>query len=121
MSKSASCTCPGRFCRAEICSGCGHKVHIGEWYLCPHGKPHGMLGVFKPYTQTNCGDRPIDITSWKEHQNLFKAHWRDDKLIQYVERDGQKIGPGSGTKEAREAANRKTPKFGDLLRKEGAR
>lgn len=29
--------------KSRICPSCGATVQMGEWYLCPHGWPHGSL------------------------------------------------------------------------------
>jgi Fe-S-cluster-containing dehydrogenase component len=83
--------------KGYICESCNKRVQIGDWPLCPHGKPHGMM-TFIPYTDYMAGDKPIEVTSWKERQNLFKPKWNGDHIEQIVPRDL----PDSHYRESRE-------------------
>lgn len=29
---------------ADICPSCGNRFEIGDWWVCPHGRPYGRQG-----------------------------------------------------------------------------
>src|ERR1041385_1211946 len=76
-----------------MCEFCNQPFERGDWPICDdgtgkhgHSKPKGMM-TFKPYIDWNAGDTPVEVTSWKERQNLFKPKWNGDHIEQIVPRD----------------------------------
>lgn len=55
------------------CDDCGKTLEIGSWAWCPHGKPQGMLGEFKPYWEDRCTPEPVYVTSLAQKQKLFRV------------------------------------------------
>jgi hypothetical protein len=56
-----------------ICEMCGMEYGLGDWPFCPHGTPQGMQ-TYKEYVDYHMLDKPVEITSWKQKQNLLKQH-----------------------------------------------
>jgi hypothetical protein len=60
-----------------ICEDCGKEYGYGQWPFCngtgDHGIPMG-LQTFHAYVDEHMLDHPVEITSWKERNNLLKSH-----------------------------------------------
>lgn len=60
------------------CPRCGRRVHIGEWYQCPHG-PMGSLGMIDdqlpggPRFVENLGHEPVWVETKSQLDRELKA------------------------------------------------
>lgn len=57
----------------EICPDCGKEYGIGEWPICPHGKPHGDIDSLAEYIDENIAEQPVLITSRGQRRRLMRA------------------------------------------------